>query len=215
MTSFLQRVVDPERPYRPAIDLALAALGNAGDKERGRHGQPMVISSDADPVTGAGSSPVDGEGSGGGGEARGDLVGGGGGHYQASLDVPDHPRMMQGYDEGGRMDGYSRRGGGMMKGMMGDGGGRRGDGGRGGSGGRYEPNDYEYGANNGRDRAVPQMSPSWETESHGVDTMPSKVRYCRPFLLFRTPDGVWGYCVCVCCVCRALLTVSVECREGL
>lgn len=204
MTSFLQKVVDPERPYRPKIDLTLAAQGTAGDKDRIRAGQPAAMMSDVGATGGMGGSPSDADGGAGGGARGADSGGGGGGgggggHFQTPSDLPEHPRMMSGYDDGARPDGYSRRPGVMMKGMMGgdrggavgDGGGRRGSGSGGGGGGGCDHSEYDYGPSNSRDRAMSQMGLVWDPDSHGGDAMPKVTdrptyTYCMlaaPFVL--------------------------------
>lgn len=169
MVSFLQRVIDPERPFRPTIDLALARMGNlsveTGDRIGGSGGggggaMPNAMMHDnanmdmddldAD-VDGMGGDMVRDEGrgmhsnSGGGGGSHG--YGGGGRHGHSS---PMGGGM--GYDEKPRVEAYSNRG---MGGRDGGGGGG-------------------YGHELDHRRAPPhQMSSApWEQDAHGGDMMP-------------------------------------------
>lgn len=176
MTAFLSKVIDPERPYRPAIDLALAALSNTADGDRNRG--PAALASDAAIIDTA---------TGGGGDAEGVETGTGlPSDYPPPLHLPESPRMMPNYDDA-RPD-YPRSSG-MVRGILsadrggggggggirvGGSGGRRGGSGPGGGGGGY---DHEYhteyqGSGGNRDRSMPQVSSSWEADGHGGDMMP-------------------------------------------
>eukprot|EP00904_Undaria_pinnatifida_P007778 jgi/Undpi1/412/HiC_scaffold_1.g00408.m1 len=175
MTSFLSRVIVPDRPFRPAIDLALVTMGN-GDRNSSTGSRGLLNSSIAD----SNVNDLDGVGGGDRGAARGGGGGRGGsegGERDGSRGMHNHDYRhghgghspMGGggaYDEKPRLEGYPPRG---MGGRDGGGEGRDGGGGGGGGGGRYE-HDMDYG------RSPAQMSSPWENEGHGREMMPKAAK---------------------------------------
>lgn len=183
MVSFLQQVIDPDRPFRPTIDLALARMGSLSDLGSGGGGggrgpgaMPNAMMHDLgggggndvamDEEHGGGNvDGIEGEMGGGRGGPRGGgelhnssrgTHGGGGGNHGYGRHGDHSPMAGMGYDEKPRVGGEWSRG----------------VGGRDGSAGGYG-HELDYG------RPPHQMSP-WEQEGHGGEMMP-KVR--RVFFL--------------------------------
>ena len=184
MVSFLQQVIDPERPFRPTIDLALARMGSLGDLESAGAGgvggaMPNAMMQDIgdggandmgmDEDHGGGAMDgIGGEmggGGRGGGRGGGDLRnsrgihgGGGGGGHGYGRHGEHSPMAGMGYDEKPRVGGKWSRG----------------VGGRDGSVGGYG-HELDYG------RPPHQMS-AWEQEGHGGEMVP-KVRWIGCILI--------------------------------
>ena len=103
MTSFLSRVIVPDRPFRPAIDLALVTMGN-GDRNSSTGSRGLLNSSIAD----SNVNDLDGVGGGDRGAARG----GGGGRGGSEGGERDGSRGMHNHDYRHGHGGHSPMGGG-------------------------------------------------------------------------------------------------------
>lgn len=195
MVSFLEQIIDPERPFRPTIDLALARMGSLADLGSAGGGVGAMRNAmmhDHD----LGGSPddmgMDEEHGGGNADGIGAEMGGGGRGGPRGGGELHNSRGISGGGGGGGNHGYGRHGDhSPMAGMGYDEKPRvgrewsRGVGGRDGSVGGYG-HELDYG------RPPPQMSP-WEQEGHGGDMMP-KVRSttCRGAIFFVFLSCTWA-----------------------
>lgn len=172
MTSFLKRVIVPDRPYRPAIDLALATMGNLSNDRLHIGGRGVTGALVMDNMSNAHGNSDDGSGVvGERNEGRGVAGGGGrdGGRGMHSEHYGyRHPMPAMGSEEKPGREAYSSRG----------------MGGRDGGGGGYE-HEMDYG------RPAAGMTSQWETDSHGGGEIAPKVTGGVGFVP-RGEDGVRG-----------------------
>lgn len=194
MTSFLKRVIDPDRPFRPSIDLAVATTGHLtsngtgiGDRASSEIGGvrgTMAIDDgvtndindhddDDDAAEGVGGD-VGGRSAGGGGVAGERDVGASKGLMQHNFrhggGGQHSPLRATAFDEKPRVEVYSSRGMGAREGNVSSGGG---------GGGGYEQ-DMDYSR---APPAPPMGSLGWDADSHGGEMMP-KVCMCVFFRVF-------------------------------